>query len=467
MGIAHWCIGSVIGLSAVVAPAAAQGMKDVTPYSAVVTSDNASIRCGAGMYYRVTELPKGRTVQIDGEDGQFARITYPAGTAAFVRARDSAGGEVARADEAAGTVKLTAENQLMAMNAAGGFDVSWKGLFEKPIAAGTSLKLLETVKKDGTVVGYKVVAPANAKGFVELKALRRAGDAGPPTVPAAPEIKPQPPIQPQPRPADPAAPRPATPDNPLLQPINTNPATPVIPGPTGAAEPGTPKAVAPQPLLRRIGSLDELEAAFQQVRKQPAAEAEYGALIAEFERAIGQVNATDGGRKRQLERRRDALTIQSELRDKQQALERTKKEIDESSKRVSTRLAELERQRVYTIIGLLVPSTVYDGKNLPLMYRLQAVGITAPPTIGYLAPKPELQLETKLGMVVGVVGESTIDRALSLNVIDPIRVDVLQAVDGKDVTPPTPPPAQPSAAAPTPAGTTPGQPTAAAPTTEK
>ena len=60
MGIAQYCLGSVLALSAVVAPAAAQTMKDVPPYSAVVTADNASIRCGPGMYYRVAELPKFR-----------------------------------------------------------------------------------------------------------------------------------------------------------------------------------------------------------------------------------------------------------------------------------------------------------------------------------------------------------------------------------------------------------------------
>lgn len=44
---------------------------------------------------------------------------------------------------------------------------------------------------------------------------------------------------------------------------------------------------------------------------------------------------------------------------------------------------------------------------------------------------PELQLESKLGMVVGVVGDTSIDRSLMLNVVTPIRVDVLQGVDGQ------------------------------------
>lgn len=420
----------LLAMSAVVAPAGAQ-IKDVPAYTAVVTGDNAWIRCGAGMYYKVADLPKGKVVQVDGEDGQWARIAYPAGTPAYVRA------EEAKVDEAAGTVRLTAPSPLRAVHSAGGFGTSWKSLLDAPLAEGTSLKLIEVVKENGTLVGYKVVAPSGARGFVELKSLKKGN---------APEaVSPKPETKPAPKPVEPAT-KPAA-DTSLLDPIKTG--TPV----TGAqpTTTATPAAEQPRPAPRRIGTPDELEAAFQSVRKQPPAEAEYSALIAEFQRAVDQAGASPDGasRKRQLERRRDFLKIQAEAWEKQMALERTKKELDDSAGRVNQKLAELERQRVYTIIGLLVPSTVYDGKNLPLMYRLQAVGVSAPPTIGYLAPKRELQLETKLGMVVGVVGESTIDRALSLNVINPIRVDVLQAVDGKDPASGGTPPPAPSAEVPT------------------
>jgi hypothetical protein len=100
---------------------------------------------------------------------------------------------------------------------------------------------------------------------------------------------------------------------------------------------------------------------------------------------------------------------------------------------------------VYTIVGELRPSTVYDGKNLPLMYRVVSVGGTSPRTLGYLKPTKDVDVTKMINQVVGVIGEATMDRSLKLNIISPVKVDVLRSTGF------TEPAAPATAAAPTPA----------------
>ena len=90
------------------------------------------------------------------------------------------------------------------------------------------------------------------------------------------------------------------------------------------------------------------------------------------------------------------------------------------------------------MVGTLQPSTVYDGQRLPSMYRIVSVGGVAPRTLGYIKEKPEFKLVEKLGLVVGVVGEATMDRSLQLNVITPVVVDVLRSdLNNSTVVPPS------------------------------
>lgn len=432
--------------------------KDVAQYGAIVTADSVSLRCGDGLYYKVADLSKGQIVQVDGESAQWVRVLYPAGTPAFVKA------EQAKADEAAGTVKLSAPSQLQAVHLAGGFNASWKAVMPTPLPEGTTLKLLDKVTDGATVLAYKVVAPPGAKGFVESKYVRKATpeELAPPK---APEAKPA-----EPKAAEPKATDPKSTDKPATESKPTEPKaaepTAVTPGEGTPAEakpqptplmdplPGeTPQgqtpptveinqksdagtatpAAEPKPAERQVGTLEQLEATFNAVRRESPESAEYEALLTELQRAIDTAASSPDGsfRKQQLQRRYDFIKLKMDARDEERRYKAALQAIDESTNRVRQKIADLERQRVYTIIGLLVPSTVYDGKRLPLMYRLQAVGVTAPPTVGYLKPAPELQLESKLGMVVGVVGDTSIDRSLMLNVVTPIRVDVLQGVDGQ------------------------------------
>jgi hypothetical protein len=76
-------------------------------------------------------------------------------------------------------------------------------------------------------------------------------------------------------------------------------------------------------------------------------------------------------------------------------------------------------------VGRLVASTVYDGKRLPLMFRVLSPESTSARTLAYVAPGSGFNLTEKIGRVVGVVGEAKMDESLRVNIIVPARIDVL------------------------------------------
>jgi hypothetical protein len=183
------------------------------------------------------------------------------------------------------------------------------------------------------------------------------------------------------------------------------------------------------PAMKTAARIKELDAAFGRVNAQPLGEAEYETLIAEYERSIEELSADLSPRQKALLMARlDILKFRKELREKQQALLNESSSTQQQNLQVLQRVTQVESTRVYSMVGQLQPSTVYDGHTLPLMYRIQSVGTSVPRTLGYIKPDPKFALESKLGMLVGVIGETTIDKELRLNVIDAVRVDLLQNV---------------------------------------
>ena len=67
----------------------------------------------------------------------------------------------------------------------------------------------------------------------------------------------------------------------------------------------------------------------------------------------------------------------------------------------------------------------YDGKRLPLLYRLMSVEGGAGRTLAYIAPAEGTDIAGKLGTIVGVVGTREGAAGLRAQVITPRRIDVL------------------------------------------
>jgi hypothetical protein len=210
-------------------------------------------------------------------------------------------------------------------------------------------------------------------------------------------------------------------------PTSVPPAATPSPAPTAAPTPAFSAPISPN--MRAAARIKELDQAFDRVNAQPLGEAEYETLISEYENTIQQLSGQLSPRQKALlEQRLNILKFRKDLRQQQLALLNESGSAQSQNQQVLQGVAQVEATRVYSIVGQLQPSTVYNGQTLPLMFRIQSVGTSVPRTLGYIKPDPQFNLESKLGQIVGVIGEASMDKDLKLNVITPVRIDLLQGV---------------------------------------
>lgn len=200
------------------------------PQWVVVTAPAMPIRSGPmDRFYPMLMVDPTRPLAAMGEQDSWLKVRLPAGTRAFVKA-----------DEAsltgATTVTLTTPSRLRAAHLTGGLGASWRSLLDAPLPVGTDLTLVETITEGTTTIGYAVLAPAGATGFVaknatrvvtgdELDRLRQAAPATtlPTSRPAAPQTDTPAPSTQAPAsstpPAPPAGAQPGNADTSLLEPM--------------------------------------------------------------------------------------------------------------------------------------------------------------------------------------------------------------------------------------------------------
>lgn len=445
---------------------AQQQIQPVEPYWAVVTADNSPLKCRDGSpYYAVAMLNTGAVVRVDGASSWWVRCEYPKGTKAFVKAEEAAPTPDGK------QVSLTTASRLMAANVSGGERGNWWQLLDSEVPAGTKFEVSQALKTpDGKVYGYLVTAPPQARGYLRSEQVRKAtqpeidahlktiGGTAPPITPV--DNKPKPP---SPAPATPAPG--ATPPSPTgVTPTDPNATSNAAPAP-GTPEQGgvTPPSSAPvepvkprepTPLEKRWTEADALRAVFDRVQAQPVNEAEFGPAVSEFNKVIASLDSSPEQEriKQFLQQRLAILQMREDLQKTlREARERNVK-FGESEKRLSAEIAAVQQQRRYAAVGKLIASTVYDGVTLPKMYRVVSLDGFGR-TVGYVAPTVDFEVESRLGLVVGIVGEARFDEALRLNIIRPERIDALTVTPGGSVVvPATPvePPANPGGAAPAP-----------------
>ncbi|MBC6954361.1 MAG: hypothetical protein DYG93_04645 [Leptolyngbya sp. PLA2] len=419
-------VSFVVAALCAAVPSHAQ-VRPVEPYHAVVTVDGAAMRSGdMADYYKVAELKRGQVVRVDAEGNGWARVAYPAGVTAFVDAREvQVEGETAR---------LTRRSALKARSMVAGWGASWQRLMPEgsELEPGATLKIVQPVRnRENAIVGYEVEPPAGARGYIASNNLRTAtaeevrAHRASPGEPAGQTPQPRtPPVQEQPTP-------------PALETPDVVP----TPAPADEAAPSAPPVVAPAPVEppaplpeteRAVGTFDALEAAFESLRQQDPDRAELSELAAEIRRAADALDDSpySQGIRRSLDQRLAVVELWIRLRETRAMLAEKRAETETHSSRVAERIAALERTRGYEFVGRVVPSSLYDGRRLPLMYRIVSVGGVSPRTIGYVLPDDRFDLGAKVGRVVGVVGEARMDEALGLRIVVPHRIDVLRPEDG-------------------------------------
>lgn len=443
--------GAVAGLVvAMVSPAVAQ-LSAVEPYHVVVSAENVNLRCGAGsVWYAVVSLSPGDVLKVDGVDAGWLRVTYPSGVLAVVKASE------ATLDEKRGSVKLTAPSRLLASNPRGGVFESWQTLLEKELPSGTELTYFETLKDaSGGVSGYRVVAPEGAKGFVSERFVRAATDVEVASVKGAQAPPPVAVASSQPatseaasgateQPAASAAPAGTQTTSGGESPATTEPAATTAAGsapaestPVVAVEPAAVEP-PPAPPAPSGPSLKNLDSAYDALKGVPTEDAEIEPLIAEYQRFLSTLPQTqaNSGRRAYAQAKIDLLRARGEL----QSAIRAAAEVEQNARRGSSSIEELRAALAakprYTVVGRLSASTVYDGTRLPLMYRILSIENFPGRTLAYITPAEGVELTTKIGSLVGVVGDGNVDAALGVPVLAPKRVDFLATVQAPRATQP-------------------------------
>lgn len=425
-GLVHRLRRGVWGAVAVilgVAPGVALG-QGAAEYLAVAAPDTPLVSGDAPGSYPIVRLSPGQILLSDGGTGEWKRVTYPAGTACYLRA------EEATIDAAGKVATLTKPSRLRAINMVNGRKGSWRVALDQPLPEGTKLTVLGVEEDaDPRARAYRVEAPEGARAYVRSAQVRAA---------TAEEIAAHLALHPSKSSVPSGGAAPASPQSPAAQPGTdlTQPQSPtgVAPAPppsTPAPEAASPRVETPQPTAPAVPSREraylDLLAAFDAARRGGQMEAELDTLIGGFERALAGMDVAERDSRlgRSMQQRLDVLRLGAEIRDQKRALAAARDRTEADARQLESRLAEIERQKRYTLVGRLGASAVYDGARLPRLYRVQAVGTAVPLTLGYLKPDDDLGLDAKMGSIVGIVGDGAIDPATGARVITPQRIDVL------------------------------------------
>jgi len=183
-------------------------------------------------------------------------------------------------------------------------------------------------------------------------------------------------------------------------------------------------------------------------------DAEVPNVIAMFEQKMGKLGTgpKDVQLKSSLDQRLMALKFRQEIIEQRDKVKQVNAGRQTEILRFTQIVSDAQKQAIYTVVGRIQPSTVYDGKRgLPLMFRVESADALSPRTVGYIIPTEGIELLTKIGKVCGVVGENKFDSSLQLNIVAPRRIDVLDVGGMSMAVPaaaPTAPMVDPGASAP-------------------
>lgn len=429
-------------------------VKDVEPYHVAVTADEALLRSGdLRSYYPIATLQPGAILRVTGESGNWLRVEYPKGLLALVRA------DHATLDQAAGVVTISRSGALKALSDTRyGVDGSFRDVQGPPTPATTRLKHHRTETSNRGVVFYVINAPKGAAGFIEAAQTRRAvpSEVQAHLATVGSDATQERPITQQPTPQPTIAePTPPAPDRPsLMEPMRIEPARPTTSVPTSQQPatdpapteleirtqptpdlPANPQTPRPNPALDPLPSLEALSSAFDAVRRQGDLDAEVDELVAAFDRVLAatpdiQENAST---RAWLRQRLGLLELRQKLQETMRKAAQARARLEADGQQSQLAMARLEDLAIYDFVGKLEKSAVYNGDRLPLMYRLVSVGEGIPRTLGYVQPAEGLDLERKLGIMVGVTGSATQRADLRLSTINALSVVVLRSEDDAKV----------------------------------
>ncbi len=450
----------------------------IDPIYLTVSGENVILRCCPWSFgYPVGYLSRGQVLLADGRTDIAFRVQYPDSVPALVDVED------VTYDADRGVATLIKESRLNAYNVSKNSPESWKSLLNRGLDVGVELTVLEEVKNaSGVVTGFLVIAPSEARGYVDQQFVRQATEQeivafrrGPLPVEEAPvqtaDAADAPTDEPVQTTADatdrdtderaateiadaqtndsiPAATASASAETPTLaaneglrdpapsmtqeaepEPLETIAATMEADDQEVAARDAAPAEAEREEVVinRPIPTREQLDESFDALLEVDILEAEIRPLIGEHRRLHEATPDTEENvaLRNYLLARIELLLIRADLQRDMRELAQIENSAELDAEEMQLRIAALNRRPDYVVVGRLLTSTLYDGRRLPRMYRLESIEATAGRTIAYVMPSEEVDLDGALGMIVGVIGERQLDSNLRLSVIRPTRVDRL------------------------------------------
>lgn len=421
----------------------------------VVLERDTELRCGdSPNWYAVANLKAGQLLRVNGESFDWYRVEYPRGTRVWIVGRE------AQIIENGARIETTRAAQPRAINAAAPTtESSYRRVsMESIIPPGTRFRYIGPINNNqGEADGYIIPAPEGASGFVIAASTRRATEAEvreflaqrdqPRQQPADNDQSAEQPGQTTDQTGDqtgadtnqtqqPTNEQPDT--SPEQQPAADEPAETDEPaeetpgememGDTASAVENAEEAETLSPLevvLQRSSQLDE---AYAVVASQKTAEAEIRPLIQEYRDLMRLAADTElaADVQRYAQARIDLLNIRLEIQQAIEELAAIRTATDEAAENFEELDEALAGRRDYIIVGRLVPSAIYNGRRLPLMYRLQSVDGGSGRTLAYITPNEDIAIDSVLNAIVGVAGRVRPRENSGVRIIEPTVIDVLR-----------------------------------------
>jgi hypothetical protein len=415
-------------------------------YVGSIMGDDVYVRSGAAeSYYPFFKVSRGDLVKVTGEKFGWTRVAIagPAFADAFGYIKH-ARGDTSRfrisADGKSGTTLGRVDILAPNLDAGNQPKDSWKTLIR--LEANQTVRVVES-NDLGQEIVHKVSLPANVTGWISSQFVPHASAEDSELFKdilagkiAPPEAAPGPTPEPAAKTPDSAVAShagaaaqqasdqgvaPAGADSVLAggapTDVNTQAAPPEAPTTAPAVV-----AAASQPAKPKGPTFADLEARFEELRKEPVETAELMPL-----HDLYALYAKEHPNERAVQRRCDArmrqLSIWGELQIKKQEVAAAQERMKLSAEETAAVRDALERSAEYTAVGRIASSTIYDGSSLPKLFRIQdpATGRT----VAYLKPDAEYTLANRVDMIVGIVGDKVYDETLRLNIITPRRIESL------------------------------------------
>lgn len=396
------------------------------PFEGIVVDNNVPVRAGLGRdYYIVQQLNKGDTVQVHDIIYGWCVITPPRGTSSFVaKSYVQLSG-----DGRTGTI--TGERVRVRAAAVDGVENSSR--------THAVLNQGETVQIIGATGNfYEVFPPTGARSFVHVQYVRSPEFPLEVTVMSDGRLSPgaKGPVR---------MPRPSQEDDhsSVATSGNSRVFDPYRKDPQGAVSPGSTQEA------RQSGSayLAQLESRFQTESQLPLEMQRLEAMLDSYRTLLDRYQLADAEQKlvgTRIHTIGTYLELRNEIEQRQPQPQRVvqggppmipparhQRPQDEyigpdPNGRYEPQIPE---NRNYSAVGILLSSSIYNGGNLPLLYRL--VEPNSGITTAYLHPNFSATDFQKLqGRMVGIVGQARFDSRFNVSVMVAQEIDVVRSGAG-------------------------------------